>query len=266
LQWVKLRIDEGMQISRAIRALQHAEQDNDLLHSPVASSAFPQLEGDANPFDIFHQRLVDALFHHDTDRAKQVLAESGALFPVEFIIQEVISPTFYDVGEAWSAGQIDVATEHFATHFLRHHLLTWMQAGPPAYNVNPVILACAPGELHEGSLLMLAVLLRRLRWPVVYLGQNTPLVELAAFVDDVNAAVIVFVAMTEETASALQDWPQWLPAAAQANQPMVGYGGRIFVEQPALIEQVPGVFLGNTLHEGVEIVNRALHEINPLLH
>jgi hypothetical protein len=84
----------------------------------------------------------------------------------------VIGPTFHDIGEAWSAGQIDVATEHFATNHLRHHLLLWMRMGPPAYHVNPVVLACAPGELHEGSLLMLAVLLQRLRWPVIYLARD----------------------------------------------------------------------------------------------
>ena len=162
-------------------------------------------------------------------------------------------------------GRMDIATEHFATNFLRHELLTWMRTAPPAYHVNPVVLACAPGELHEGSLLMLAVLLRRLRWPVVYMGQTTPLSDLAAFVDDITADVLVFVAMTEETARALVDWPHWLPDAAQKRRPMVTYGGRIFSEQPELTEQMPGVFLGKTLQEGVEKLDRMLHDLNPLL-
>jgi hypothetical protein len=112
---------------------------------------------------------------------------------------------------------------------------------------------------------MLAVLLRRLRWSVIYLGQTMPLSDIAAFVDEVDAAIIVFVAMIEETAQALADWPNWLPKSAQEKRPVVAYGGRIFSERPELAEQVPGVLLGKSLQEGVETLNRMLHEINPLL-
>lgn len=265
IQWVKLRLDEGTQISLAIRALRQAEKEHDLLASPVTPPVFSRQTGDVNLFEAFHQRLLEALLQHDTAQANQVLAEAATLFPLEQIILEVIGPTFYDLGEFWSRGEIDIATEHFATNHLRHQLLMWIQSGPPAYHANPVMLACAPGEFHEGSLLMLAVLLRRLRWPVVYLGQNTPLADLAAFVDDVDAAIIVFVAMTEETARSLAEWTRWMPEIAQSKQPIVGFGGRVFVEQPELVEQVPGVYLGDTLQQGLETLNRLLHELNPLL-
>jgi MerR family transcriptional regulator, light-induced transcriptional regulator len=265
LQWVKLRIDEGMQISQAIRALQHVEREGDALHTPLSSQPFPSREGNGEPLEVFHQRLLAALIQHDIDQANQVLGEALALFPLEFLILDVIGPTFHDIGEAWSEGRIGVATEHFATHHLRHYLLMWMRTGPPAYHVSPVVLACAPGELHEGSLLMLAVLLRRLRWPVIYLGQTMPLSDLAMFVDDIEPSVIVFVAMAEETARALADWPHWLPDTARTSRPVVSYGGRIFVERPELAEQVPGVLLGRSLQEGVVSLNRMLHELNPLL-
>ncbi len=265
LQWVKLRVDEGMQISQAIRALHRAEQDGGILQSPITPQSFARGDGEDDAIEIFRRRLVDALLQHDTDTANQVLAEALTLFPLEFLILNVIGPTFYDVGEAWSEGRINVATEHFATNHLRHHLLMWIRTGPPAYGVNPVVLACAPGELHEGSLLMLAVLLRRLRWPIVYLGQTMPLSDMAAFVKDVEAAVIVFVAMTEETAHALADWPRWLPETARTKRPVVGFGGRAFLDHPELADQIPGVFLGQNLQEGVETINRMLHEKNPLL-
>jgi methanogenic corrinoid protein MtbC1 len=265
LQWVKLRIDEGMQTSQAIRALQQKEHESDPLRTLLLPRPFTQPKENGNSLETFRKRLFDTLLLHDADQANQVLGEALALFPLEFLILDVISPTLYDIGEAWSEGRIDVATEHFASNHLRQHLLVWIQVGPPVYHVNPVVLACAPGELHEGSLLMLAVLLRRLRWPVIYLGQTMPLSALAAFVEDVGATIIVFVAMTEETARALADWPHWLPEAAAKKRPVVGYGGRIFVERPELAEEVPGVLLGKTLREGVETLDRMLHDFNPML-
>lgn len=258
LEWVKQRMDEGMQISQAIRALQQPRPEPDILTRTVPTNG-----GDVP--NSFRQRLFELLCHHDINGANQVLEEAFILLSIESLVLDIVGPIFCQIGEAWSEGKIDIATEHFATHFLRQHLIFWMRIGPPAYQVNPVVLACAPGELHEGSLLMLAVLLRRLRWPVFYLGQTMPLADLASFVEDVKAMALIFVAMSEETAHALKDWAYWLPKAAETNYPIVGYGGRIFLEKPELVSQVPGIFLGRSLQDGVKTLDQLLHEFKPLI-
>ena len=266
LKWVKTRVEEGMQVSKAVQALYRLEQEERAVHvAPASQSSLPEKTGDVS-LPSFHRRLLDALLAHDAEGATQTLGEASAIFPVENVIYDVINPAFVEIGEAWQTGTIDVATEHFATNLLRHTLLTWMRTGPPAFHVNPVILACAPGELHEGSLLMLGVLLQRLRWPIVYLGQSVPLSSLAPFVAALEPSVIVFVAMTEETAQALRDWPHHLPQVARTGRPIIGYGGRAFTIDPALVEQTPGVLLGNSLREGIDTLNLLLHELNPLLH
>ena len=263
LQWVKLRIDEGMQTSQAIRALQHVEREGEGLVTARAASTQPT--GSSESLTLLHQRLLDSLLAHDAEESSRVLSDALALYPMETLIFDMILPVLNDIGEAWSSGQIDVATEHFATNHLRQHLIMWTRTGPPSYHVSPVVLACAPGELHEGSLLILSVLLRRLRWPVIYLGQTMPLDDLVTFVNEVSASILVFVAMTEETARTLAEWTHWLSDAAESGHPIVGYGGRIFTEHPELTEQMPGVFLGKTLQEGVALLDRMLHELNPLL-
>ena len=265
LQWVKLRIDEGMQTSQAIRALQHVEREGEELVTQRASAAAMQPTGSSDSLAILSQRLLDSLLAHDAEASSWVLSDALALYSMETLIFDLIMPVLNGIGEAWSSGQIDVATEHFATNHLREHLIMWTRTGPPSYHVNPVVLACAPGELHEGSLLILSVLLRRLRWNVIYLGQTMPLADLVAFVSEVDASILVFVAMTEETALTLAEWTHWLPDAAESGHPIVGYGGRIFSLKPELTKRVPGIFLGNTLQEGVALLDRMLHELNPLL-
>lgn len=266
LQWVKTRIDEGMQVSHAIRALQRAEQDGTFMPSTAnaATSARPLSEGTS--LQIFHKRLLDALKEHDVDEANLIIGEAQAMYPLEEIILDVIGPTLSDIGAAWEHGRIDVATEHLATNHLRHFLLMWMRVGPPAYAINPVVLACAPGELHEGSLLMLGVLLRRLRWPVLYLGQTMPLANLSMFVEDLGPSIVVFVAMTEEPARALAEWPHWMPEIAAKDRPVICFAGRAYIEFPELREQTKGVYLGDSLHEGLQKLNATLHQLNPLLH
>jgi methanogenic corrinoid protein MtbC1 len=154
-----------------------------------------------------------------------------------------------DRGEGWEQGRVSVATEHLASNYLRHRLLMWMVTGPRPRDVNPIVLACVPQEFHEGSLLMLGVLLRRQGWPVAYLGQNVPFPDLAAFVKETQPSAVVLVAMREETARELAEWPRWIQQSA--GRPPVAFGGRAFVMQLELQKTVPGIYLGPTIMDGV---------------
>jgi hypothetical protein len=64
--------------------------------------------------------------------------------------------------------------------------------------------------------------------------------------------------MTAATAEALAEWPTWLPEAQGAGHPIVGFGGRVFTEQPEWRQRVPGVYLGSTLEEGLAAIERLL--------
>ena len=214
----------------------------------------------------FQERLAVALLAHDIETANRVLGEVLALYSLEDLVLEVVRPTLADIGHAWEEGRATVATEHFTTHFLRHRLLTWMLTSPAPLPARPIVLACAPGEWHEGSLLILGTLLRHLRWPVAYLGQSVPLPDLVTFVQEIRPAVVVFVAMMEEPARALAEWPRWFPEAARGGRPIMTYGGLIFTEQPPWREKVPGTFLGATLREGVEVLDRLMRDVTPLMH
>lgn len=262
LRWVKARVDEGMQTGQAVRALQHMEQEGrftegTLLHPPAHTSN--TLTDPSLP--AFHARLTDLLLEHNLQGADQLLGEILSLYSVEDLILDVVAPTLNDIGITWLEGGISVATEHLATNYLRQHLLMWMATGPHPYTtVPPTVLACAPDEWHEGSLMILAVLLRRRRWPIAYLGQNVPLSDLSDLVREMHAPAVVFVAMTAPSAEALSTWPEYLPEG-QSGRPLIGYGGRIFNEQPEWRDRVPGIFLGETLREGVQILDSRLQNM-----
>ena len=117
--------------------------------------------------------------------------------------------------------------------------------------VPPTVLACAPDDWHEVSLLMLGVLLRRQGWPVSYLGPAVPLPDLASFVRAARPAAVVLVAMLPESARALQAWPEHLPELAERGRPPVCFAGRGFTAEPALLESMPGHYLGSSLESGV---------------
>lgn len=247
LRWVKTQVDAGLQTRQAIQAAQRLENQGRLSFGPVPESSQAAAEQPLPPLGREH--LLEALLHHDLEGADRIMGEMLAFYTPEDMTLQVIGPTMADIGEAWASGQITVADEHLATGYLRHRLLMWMVTGPRPYPINPTVLACAPGEWHEGSLLMLGVLLRRQGWPVAYLGQSQPLSDLAAFTQVIHPPAIVLVAMSEETVQALSAWPKHLAQAA--GNPMVGFGGRVFLGNPDLQRSVPGTYLGSSLQEGL---------------
>ncbi|HNS02648.1 MAG TPA: MerR family transcriptional regulator [Anaerolineae bacterium] len=261
LRWVKATIDQGMQTSQAIRSLRSYERQGRIpeIGAPAAEPAAPRQVRDGS-LDAYRQRLAGALVRGDLDRADQILVEIMAIRPLEQVISDLISPALAAIGEEWRAGRAHVAAEHLASAFLRQRLTMWLAAGPPVHPIRPLVLACAPNEWHEMGLLMLAVLLRRRRWPLAYLGQATPLPDLARFVRESRPPAVVVTATTEETGQSLLSLPRWLPEIHQNGRPFIAFGGRAFSLNAELRAAMPGVYLGATLSEGVEAVERLLRD------
>ena len=265
LRWVKSKIDSGMQTRQAIRALEtleYPEADFDTVRS-MSAAQIPVLDGPSAPQSYLHAlqlRLQETLLRHKVEEADTIFNEALALYAQEDIIHHLIGSTLSNIGIGWERGEVTVATEHLASHYLRQRLISWMNIGPPAFNVPPAVLACAPGEYHEGGLLMFGALLRRRRWPVTYLGQSIPLNEVALLVKQVAYSAIVMVAMMEEPAAALAEWTKAMPEIAETQQPIFSFGGRIFNLQPEWRSIIPGVFLGATLDEGVLMLERLLQQ------
>jgi DNA-binding transcriptional MerR regulator len=247
LRSVKAQINQGLSARLAVTAVHKMDRESRLpAEHPVES---PRAVNLVSSSPARYAQLAEALFQHDLGRADQLMAEMLAFSSPEQITLNVIAPVLAELGEAWSHGRLTVSEEHLASNYLRQRLLIWLVSGPPPRETDPIVLACAPGEWHEGSLLMLAVLLRRQGWPVAYLGQNVPFADLAVFVGKVHAQALVIVGMLEESARTLADWPQWIKQSA--GRPLVAFAGRAFVLQPELKEQVPGIYLGDTIQEGV---------------
>ncbi len=271
LRWVKARIDEGMQTAQSINALLHQESTGHLILTagsvaptqPVSPEKLAEIKSNIKDdrvvyLELFRQRLTEYLLQRNLAQADDVLIEALAVSSPEDLILKVLAPSLADIGTFWEEGEISVAIEHLCTNYLRQKLLSWILSGPPPRNTRPIVMSCAPDEWHEGSLLVLGALLRRRRWPIAYLGQALPLEDLATFTGQIQPNLIVLVAMTEMTAEKLADWPSHLPQVAEKKYPILGYGGRVFVEKPEWRLKVQGMYLGNSFEDGLSTIERIL--------
>ncbi|GAB4110121.1 MAG: cobalamin-dependent protein [Roseiflexaceae bacterium] len=232
IRWLRDRTEEGMNISHAVM----------LLMSVLESSEASAASVEARSLEVMTDDLINALTSFDANTAERVISEAFALYPFEDVLLNLVQPAMIEVGERWHRGEINVASEHFATEFVRRKMASLLNVFETNAQRDTIVVGCAPEELHDIGVLFASLFLVRRGWHVVYLGAQVPLIDLLETVRAVNPSLICLSASTLETVPGLIECAR----AVQKQFPNVrfGYGGRIFNQNPELRESVPGVFLG----------------------
>ena len=123
---------------------------------------------------------------------------------------------------------------------------------PPPYRPRPLVLACAPTELHTIGLEAIAVMLGRRGWACNVLGAMTPPGSLLATLTATRGAGAI---VTAQRSIGRRGAIEALRAAGQMPGVRLFYGGNAFATVRAR-EGVPGLYLGTDLRAAVEIVGR----------
>ncbi len=165
-------LNEGLSAAEAARAaLERGQPSKGLLEDAAA-------------------RLLAAIERYDEPAMHAVLDESFAAVGLEAVLRDVILPTLKDVGVAWERGALEISQEHFASNLIRGRLLSlarlWSRGGGRL-----ALLACAPGEAHDISLLAFGLLLRSHGWRILFLGADTPVSTLAQMAKTTRPALVV---------------------------------------------------------------------------
>jgi methanogenic corrinoid protein MtbC1 len=255
LRWVKNRVGSGISISSAVnelRSLQNTGTWPEAVPSlqPVSAREHP------NPPEFYARQLIEALIRHEEEAASEVLRQAHAIFNLTTICLDVITPSLVEIGEAWHRGEIRITTEHFSSTFLRGKLITLLQAYPTHRSAPYVMIGTAPSEQHDIGSLILAVLLRRDGFRVEYLGTDVPIEDLVDYARYEHPALIILSATSEHSAPELAGVQSKLVRLRPA--PLFGFGGRAFNQKIALREQIPGIFLGETLADAVKTIHQIL--------
>lgn len=198
--------------------------------------------------DDLARELADELVRLDADAADLTLSSAIALHPLDVVLLEVTRPALVRIGNLWHAGKIDVATEHFASNFVQGRLRSLLRLLAGDQTGPLVVVACAPAEQHEMGALILALMLKRSGFRVIYLGANTPAPDLAALAEEQKADAVLLSLSTREPVVAVRR-----ERALLRSLPMLlVLGGEALNQAPELAEEVGGVFLGNDVRQVVD--------------
>jgi methanogenic corrinoid protein MtbC1 len=243
IEAMKRYIEDGVPASRAAELVKNAVPREGTKASQPASS--------------FCNRLVDALVNLTDAEADKVLSEAHAFHPVETVMFEVMKPAMVEIGQRWHDGKINSTTEHFASSYIQGRLRHLLQLSGNIQRAPSIIVACAPGDQHELGALMLAVVLRRSGYRVIYVGANTPVADLAEMASDVKPAAVMISASVVESVEKLMDEKHRFVGMA----PFVIFGGMAFDAQPALAQTLGGRYLSSNLLEVVSQLDELIQRV-----
>jgi DNA-binding transcriptional MerR regulator len=198
LRWIKRRVDEGVPISRVAAEVHALRRRDDWPEATARAAVSPT----AQP-EVYVRRLYAALAAMDEARAGALWREIEAGFDLDALCLRIVQPCLYEIGEAWYRGEIRIATEHFASQYLRGRLLALFQTYPLRRRAPRIVVGCAPEEQHDIGSLMVALFLRREGYRVEFIGANVHLEDLSEYARAERPALICLSANSEAAARTL---------------------------------------------------------------
>jgi len=123
-----------------------------------------------------------------------VLADLPDL-PLSVLFDDFIFGLMHEVGEAWRAGTLRVASEHLASQVVIQSLFELrVRRNPRAPDDAPVpptaVVGAMEGDQHHIGALCIRVILERMGWRVVYLGPDVPVEEFSGTQLDQGASLV----------------------------------------------------------------------------
>ncbi|HKI90983.1 MAG TPA: B12-binding domain-containing protein, partial [Gaiellaceae bacterium] len=185
-----------------------------------AAEAAQAAIGETRPLDALRgdtvARLLTAVRDYNGAGVHAVLDQSLAAFSLETVLRDLILPALTRVGAEWEQGTLSVSQEHFASNIIRGRLLAlarlWGRGTGPL-----ALLACAPGETHDISLVAFGLVLRTHGWRVLFFGANTPIATVIQAVEATEPALAVVTsfdpALLEQETDSLGQLAERVPLA-----------------------------------------------------
>jgi methanogenic corrinoid protein MtbC1 len=258
IKWLMARQEEGLSISRAVKLWRSLEAEGKppLLTPEYQEMSQAVMETLPNTrLDDIRAAWITACLNFDEALAERTLTQAFALYQPEMVLTQLLQEGLAQIGELWFKDGVSVQQEHFASALAMRRLNTLLAASPAPTRSGRILIGCPPHEDHTFAPLVLTIMLRYRGWEMIYLGANVPLSRFVSTVESIKPDLIILTAQQLFTAAKLFEVAH---TVAQEQNVMLAFGGRIFSMVPRLRQRIPGYFLGATMEEAAQMVDRLL--------
>ena len=242
LKWLVQRQNEGLSISSAVEMWKTRIEGDQTITPQIQAPAQFSSMGEAMIDELRDQWIV-ACLAFDDHGANLALEQAFAIAAPETVCMDVLQRGMAQIGEGWYDGSVSVQQEHFTSAIAIRRLNTLLAATTAPTRPGCILAACPPGEEHDFILLMIAYLLRRNGWNVLYLGANVPLLNLDVMLQSTKPSLLLSAAQTLNSAAALREMSEYL---VTQHVPLA-FGGGIFNLVRTATQKISGYYLGTNV-------------------
>jgi len=202
--------------------------------------------------DSLLSSCIEAVKAYDRKELETILLKASSKLSHPALIENLVVPLVYKIGDLWHEGIIRVANEHLATASIRSFLANMIEQNEPSENA-PIIISATPrGQDHELGAMIVGVTAAPLGWKVIYLGPNLPVEEIAAVADSLEAKVvalsIVYPGDDQQLKLDLHNLKRILPQSTS-----VIIGGRVAAEYSDTIDEIGATYIKDTKQLRLEL-------------
>jgi DNA-binding transcriptional regulator YhcF (GntR family) len=209
----------------------------------------------------YQQGLVSHLSSFNSVEAEKIISDALASSSLEFVAMTLFPRVIRQLEQQWHQGEVSLLAQNYAITTLRSYLIAMFNSAVTSESGPKILLSCAPHDQHEIGLLLLALSLRRRGFRVIYLGSNITSSDFHQVIDTARPGLICFSAETMESGKALANLSLQCLTQLQLQMnideneldtgPILTFGGGAFIQNPALIPKMQGLYLGDSIEVAV---------------
>lgn len=240
IQALKLLVERGHRIGKIallpLKELQLLLEERTSPTPAAAPAAAPKSRAH-KPTSADVKKLLQLADRFEWDQVKKLLSKKRSqLTPRKFIL-ELLMELIGEINHQVIMGHFSITQEHIFSSLIKEHLFSLRaHAGPSKKSRVQLVLATPEGDIHEIGLLIAATLASLRGVPTLYLGPNTPKVEMCDACLRLKATHLLIAATVNKTEGAKEDLLGFVHYVDQHLPPQVQLwmGGRLSQHTKAL--------------------------------
>jgi DNA-binding transcriptional MerR regulator/methylmalonyl-CoA mutase cobalamin-binding subunit len=135
-------------------------------------------------------KSLDAVRSLDATGLESILNDAAIAVSKPVLLERILGPLMYKIGDLWRDGQLKVVHEHLASAVVRTFLGNLASTYRPSQNAPAIVVTTPVGQWHEFGALMAVIAALRIGWRAIYLGPNIPADEIASAVKSNGARAV----------------------------------------------------------------------------
>jgi methanogenic corrinoid protein MtbC1 len=191
------------------------------------------------------ERMLDLLINYDIETLFKTFEKYSRILGLVKFYERLLTPVMYKVGELWSKGTLDIATEHVCSN-AAHSLIKIInekvsRQKQPSTEVKKILLCTPEGEMHSLGCMVIESVLISKGYSVFNIAPSVPSTSVTSFANKLEPDLIIISIILAENIYAVTRLINHIQTAMAEHPPILVGGAGLSSKKKIQGNKVAGV-------------------------